>query len=92
MRRLIGESEVPEAVRELGLAPLSVAPCGNAVHIFTHVEWRMHGYLVECAAPEGAFIWEDAETILWQYAVPTAFRKFREAMERHAAGNFRGEP
>lgn len=40
-------------------------------HIFTHIEWIMHPYTVECAAPYSAFTWVEAE----QIALPTAFKK-----------------
>lgn len=40
-------------------------------HIFTHIEWIMHPYTVECSAPPSAFTWVEPE----QIALPTAFKK-----------------
>ncbi len=68
--------EIESYLRECGLHPLAVTPCGKAKHIFTHVEWHMTGYLVTCEQPGGDFVWKTAEEILTQYAIPTAFRAF----------------
>ena len=32
-------------------------PCGEAVHVFTHVEWHMTGYLVRCGAETPGCVW-----------------------------------
>ena len=71
------EAKIQEYLRALGAAPLSAAPCGRAKHIFTHVEWHMTGWLVDCAAPAGeGLIWLTADEIAQRCAIPTAFRKF----------------
>ena len=44
----LSTASAAETVRALGAAPLSVTPVGEAIHIFSHVEWHMIGYLVEC--------------------------------------------
>lgn len=46
----------------------------TAKHIFTHVEWRMTGYLLE-ASGDGGFFWADAAG-LDSRAVPSAFGAF----------------
>ena len=33
-------------IRELGYAPIRITPLADAKHIFSHVEWRMKGYVV----------------------------------------------
>lgn len=49
-----------------------------AKHIFSHIEWHMKGYLVELAQPaEGLFV--SAEDIRHTYAIPTAFKVYRDA-------------
>ena len=65
---------------EQGGEVLSLAPCGEAKHVFTHVEWRMQGWLAELAAPCGPWRWETAETILRDLALPSAFRKYKELL------------
>ena len=56
---------------------LSCTPCGEAVHIFTHVEWHMRGYLLDCAAESPDFTWVSAEALREDYSLPTAFRFYR---------------
>lgn len=68
--------EIDEFLKGKGIFPLSVEPCGSARHIFTHLEWRMTGFLVECEKPSDAFTWASAEDIRLHYAVPTAFSYF----------------
>ena len=76
--------EVMAYARGMGIEPIAAAPCGDAVHIFTHVEWHMTGYAVECACMSPAFIWETPAEIRSSYAIPTAFRAFAEKMETDA--------
>ncbi len=50
----------------------------RAKHIFTHVEWHMTGYLVEAAEFFPQFLWLTPEKITQSYALPSAFKAFRE--------------
>ena len=50
-------------------------------HIFTHIEWRMLGVLVEVTEENDAFTWMDMEQIRNEAALPTAFRQFFEGIE-----------
>lgn len=72
----LNEREATRLLNEWGLNPLDLRPCGNAKHIFTHIEWHMRGYTVECAEQGGDFIWKSGEEIARQTAIPTAFRHF----------------
>lgn len=61
--------EVPfGALRELG----------RARHIFTHVEWEMRGWETETAKPLPGYVYADKEEVEAVYALPSAFRYFRE--------------
>ena len=53
----------------------------RARHIFTHVEWRMHGMLVHVNAEDPRYVWATADEIKRIYAVPSAFKAFMEWME-----------
>jgi A/G-specific adenine glycosylase len=69
----LSEAEVADAVRALGGPPLRITPLGDAKHIFTHIEWRMRGYLADCEQfPAGDGVWGDAG----EFAIPSAFRSF----------------
>ena len=50
----------------------------KAKHIFTHVEWQMTGYYVKATAYEPQFIWATKEEIEQSYALPSAFKAFKE--------------
>ena len=76
-----GQPELPavlEKVEELGLKPREIYKQVEKKHIFTHVEWRMNGYYLEVAEPEGPYTWLTAEEMDAQAAMPTAYRQFRE--------------
>lgn len=69
-------AEIEQCLAQFHVAPISIKPCGNASHIFTHVTWNMIGMIVECTHPSDDFIWFSKEEILEQAAIPTAFRYF----------------
>ena len=50
----------------------------QAKHIFTHVEWHMSGYLIKAAGFDSQFVWVTAEEIRESYALPSAFKAFKE--------------
>ena len=58
------------------LEPAKIVPCGEAKHIFTHIEWHMTGYIAELERESGEYVWETAETIRQSYAIPTAFKAY----------------
>ena len=73
---LAGMWEFPN--RLSGNAPENFLQTKRATHIFTHVEWRMTGYLVETEEKDPRFVWATAEEIEKHYAVPSAFSAFFE--------------
>lgn len=50
----------------------------KAKHIFTHVEWHMTGYFVKAETYDSEFTWVTAEEIEQSYALPSAFKAFKE--------------
>ena len=60
------------------LFPVGVTRLPDAKHIFTHVEWDMTGYLVECAEESDAFLFATPEEILRTYPIASAFRAYRQ--------------
>lgn len=60
--------------------PETGEPCGEAVHIFSHVEWHMRGYIVRCREKLPGYVWvtrAEREAL----AMPTAFRYYRKKLE-----------
>lgn len=48
----------------------------QAEHIFTHIEWKMHGYFAETEELFGDYVWATAAEIEEKYALPSAFAPF----------------
>ena len=67
-----------------GCEPEEAVPCGEAVHIFTHLEWHMTGWRIECRAESGRFTWADARERRGIYAVPTAFRAYSNYLDQRS--------
>ena len=72
------EEAVLSLVSDWDAAPLRAVPFGSAKHIFTHVEWHMSGFLVDCAGESPFFLWRTPEEISRDYSLPTAFRAFQK--------------
>ena len=72
--------EAIERAAAWGCGPQSVEACGGAVHVFTHIEWHMTGYRIACAAAPDRFCWTDADDRREDYAVPTAFRYYKNLL------------
>lgn len=67
-------ADIEMYLHSLKTKALSCAPCGEAKHIFSHVEWHMRGYAVECSEETQSFLWKSPEEIKTSYAIPSAFR------------------
>ncbi len=61
-----------------GVQVKNITALGNAKHVFSHIEWHMTGFLIECDAPfaTDSLTWLPPEVIRAEYAVPTAFRSY----------------
>ena len=69
-----------DKVKELELEPLFIRELEPAKHIFSHVEWRMTGYLVRVSSLEqkknNRLIFTEKNQVEKQYAIPSAFRAY----------------
>ena len=79
-----GELAPAELEARLGVKLWRCEPCGAARHVFSHVEWQMHGYLADCEREPEGFHWRTAEEIAADYSIPTAFRFFKKKMLEEA--------
>ena len=59
----IGEQEIAE-----------IHPLADSVHIFTHIEWHMSGYLLKLSQTIPDYSWFSIQEILEKKAIPSAFR------------------
>lgn len=82
------QEEAEKACREMGLEPLKIRKLPAAKHIFSHVEWHMHGYEIQAqwisgvepenfGRGEGAFT-AGEEELREKYSIPTAFKAYLE--------------
>ena len=80
----LDDAKVIEAAREFGLAPLRIAPLGDAKHIFTHVEWHMTGWRVTVEEPleKEGLEWIDPRRLQGDYPLPSAFRAYLTLWEQ----------
>ena len=69
-----------DELRALYPDALSIVPCGEARHLFTHVEWRMRGFVIELPRELPDLVWEDAASIRAEYSVPTALKKYLDLL------------
>ncbi len=64
------------------LEPMSIEPCGEAKHLFTHVEWRMRGFLVACGAEAGPYVWRTPREVREEDAIPSAFEFWKRLAKK----------
>jgi A/G-specific adenine glycosylase len=79
-----GELSADEALeysKKIGLQPLRIKELGVAKHIFSHVEWHMTAYYIRCRKTNKKWKWVTKESLDETYALPSAFRPFREQIE-----------
>ena len=77
----LSREEAAAALAGWGIAPQKLRALRPAKHLFTHIEWRMDGFLALCgefSPPEGTALarWEELEA---GYALPSAFAAFKKA-------------
>ena len=58
-----------------GVRPREVLYETRKTHVFTHVEWDMVCYALDCREAAEGFVWADTAARSAEYALPTAFRK-----------------
>ncbi len=61
--------------------PLDLLMQTSYTHIFSHVEWHMTAYYIRCRKTNKKWKWVTKESLDETYALPSAFRPFREQIE-----------
>ena len=59
-----------------GIEPEEILRSSDKIHIFTHIQWNMHGWYIRCSNTN-SFVWAKEHELDDVYALPTAFRQFR---------------
>lgn len=65
-----------EQLSTWGIEPEEILRSSDKVHIFTHIQWNMHGWYIRCGNTN-SFVWAKERELDDVYALPTAFRQFR---------------
>ena len=74
----LDEKQAVDFARKLGFEPLRVRPLPAAVHIFTHKEWHMTGWMLDGTTEDLACVTADADELQSVYALPSAFAVYRD--------------
>ena len=74
-RRLTASEAVSQA-EAWGLRPTDLILKSEYTHIFSHVEWKMTGYHIQCAEAGGPFRWATEKEMEEEIPLPSAFQHF----------------
>ena len=80
----LSEQEALDLAGQRGFLPVRIKALPDAVHIFTHIEWRMIGYEIRVAALDedhsGGLLLAELQRIREQYPLPSAYRVYMEQL------------
>lgn len=74
----LSKEELRRELKSRGMQPGEISPLGPKEHIFTHIQWKMEGYLVRLsssALPEGMRLFSK-EALEREVSIPSAFLKY----------------
>ena len=74
------EAEVRALIQSRSGSVLALAPCGEAKHVFTHVEWRMRGWRAALSEELPDLLWKTPEEIRRDCPIPTALRYYEKKL------------
>ncbi len=69
-------AEAKNTLKAWGVSAAAVAEGLRRKHIFTHVEWEMASYVVDCENMPPEFLWVTKEMLAEDRPLPSAFRPF----------------
>ena len=78
----VSPEEAAYWVHQKGGDVLNCSALSKAQHIFSHLEWHMTAYKINCtsfACPKG-YVWVNREELLGQFALPSAFRAYSKQL------------
>lgn len=71
----LSEKDAQEKLLHWNCTPARILQSFNEKHIFTHIEWHMHCFVVDCKSMSEDFLWVDDRCLTSEISLPTAFRK-----------------
>lgn len=75
------QEEVLSLSENLGAQVISIEELKERKFLFTHIEWRLKGYLMKIREPHGDYIFETLEELKKNYTLATVFRGYLEEIE-----------
>lgn len=72
VRMKIRERPAIEAAKSMGVDPVELVKCVEKKHVFSHIEWYMRAYYINCRTKDPQFSWAKADDL----PLPIAYRKF----------------
>jgi len=81
----VDEEDLRAHLAAMGVNTERIAPLGEARHLFSHIEWKMQGYLVTVspigegkdAVPD--WVWVSESELEQTYAIPSAYAAYRRS-------------
>lgn len=75
---IMGAQEAVSFSESFGVHPRELVKSLSRKHVFSHVEWEMNCYYIQCSEMPEQFTWVTKEELQSTIALPTAFRIFRD--------------
>ncbi len=64
------------------ICPVELLRRADRPHIFTHIQWNLRAYRIDCQKKPSGFVWLTRQQIQKEIALPTAFRQFWDLTEK----------
>ncbi|MEI3279889.1 MAG: NUDIX domain-containing protein [Eubacterium ramulus] len=81
---LLTPEEALHKVREMNLHPMRIRKLEDARHIFSHVEWQMHRYMIQVDSltrEESGMLFVEIKEAEKKYAIPAAFGAYTKYLD-----------
>lgn len=78
------EEDALKQVQQMGLHPMRIQKLEDAVHIFSHVEWHMTGYMIQVDSltrEEAEVTFVELKEAQRSYAIPSAFVAYTKYLD-----------
>ena len=73
--------DIGKILKGWNLQAIKVENIGEAKHVFSHIEWEMIGWSIEVQEKNEEFLWVKKEDIFEKYAIPEAFRYYKNRIK-----------
>lgn len=73
---VLSETELKQHLDERGIEVRSIRRGIRSKHIFSHIEWHMRSYELDCAEPPPGYEWFSPAELRERISLPTAFQPF----------------